>query len=116
MAFDHLGIFHSKVAGPLVALFGRLITTLVPVAGGSNVGNGVCSEVALRPFVTVAETWTLTCTLGGSSATFSVVGSVSGNIGTATAGTEFTNASSGGLKFTVSNGTVQLGAKSDDYV
>src|SRR5215470_15563016 len=28
---DHLGIFHSNVTGPLVAVLGRLMTTLVPV-------------------------------------------------------------------------------------
>src|SRR6476661_11270982 len=32
MALDHLGIFHSKVASGLRAVFGRLITTLLPVA------------------------------------------------------------------------------------
>ena len=28
---DHFGIFHSKVTGPLVAVLGRLMTTLFPV-------------------------------------------------------------------------------------
>jgi hypothetical protein len=32
MALDHWGIFHSKVASGLVAVRGRLMTTLLPVA------------------------------------------------------------------------------------
>ena len=86
----------------------RRPSTLLPTAGGSNVGDGDVTEVATRPFTTVAENWTLTCTLGGADgvATFSVVGSVSGNIGTATSGTEFVNATTGGLRFTIRKGTV----------
>ena len=76
------------------------------VADADNVGDGTMSEVTVKPFVTVAENWTLTCTLGGadSVATFSVVGSVSGNIGTATSGTEFLSATTGGIKFTIQVG------------
>ena len=32
MVFDHCGIFHSKVTSGLSAVFGRLMTTLCPVA------------------------------------------------------------------------------------
>jgi hypothetical protein len=32
MALDHRGIFHSKVVSGLVAVLGRLMTTLLPVA------------------------------------------------------------------------------------
>ncbi len=82
--------------------------SMVVVAGGANVGDGTCSDIDVKPFVNVTQTWTLTCTLGGANATFSVVGSVSGNIGTATAGTEFSNAATGGIKFTVQGGTVNF--------
>lgn len=84
-------------------------TSETPVAGSANVGNGTMSAVAVKPFKTKNETWTLTCTLGGSDsvATFSVVGSTSGSIGTATSGTEFSTANSaGGIRFTISAGNV----------
>ena len=76
---------------------------LVPVATVGNIGNGYITEIQTLPFVTVNETWTLTCTtLGGASvAIFDVVGSVSGDIGDATSDTEFSNASTGGIKFTI---------------
>jgi hypothetical protein len=88
--------------------------SMVVVAGGANVGDGTCSDIDIKPFVNVSQTWTLTCTLGGANATFSVVGSVSGNIGTATAGTEFSNAATGGIKFTIQGGTVNF-AVSDAF-
>lgn len=81
---------------------------LIPIPNTANTGNGTCSEIATLPFATVSENWTLTCTLGGADgvATFSVVGSVSGNIGTATSGTEFPPipTSTDPIKFTISAG------------
>lgn len=79
----------------------------VPVAGGTNVGNGYITEVNTKPFSVVNQNWTLTCTLGGADgvATFSVVGSISGNTGTATSGTEFSHSASG-IKFTIKVGTI----------
>ncbi len=81
-------------------------STMVAVANAGNTGDGDVSEIDTKPFATVTENWTLTCTLGGadSTATFSVVGSVSGNVGTATSGTEFSNAAVGGIKFTIQAG------------
>lgn len=78
-----------------------------PVAG-SNVGNGTISAIETRPFKTVAETWTVTCTTGGADgvAQFSVVGSVSGSVGPATSGTEFATSGAGGVRFTLLAGTV----------
>lgn len=78
----------------------------VPVAG-ANVGNGYVTTIHTKPFATVNQTWTLTCTLGGADgvATFSVVGSVSGSIGPATSGTEFIS-NAAGLKFTIKAGTL----------
>src|SRR6267142_3735304 len=74
----------------------------VVVPGGSNVGDGNLSGLGKLPFVTVNETWTVTCTLGGADgvATFSVVGSISGSIGPATSGTEFVSTAKG-IRFTI---------------
>ena len=105
----------SRVTIRVYDLIRRLLTetvnrkpeSMVAVAGAGNVGDGTCSDIDTKPFITVSENWTLTCTLGGSStATFSVVGSVSGNIGTLTSGTEFLNAATGGIKVTIRSGTV----------
>ncbi len=76
---------------------------LTPVASSGNAGNGYITEIQTMPFVTVNETWAVTCTtLGGSGVgKFSVVGSVSGNVGEATSDTEFLNAGTGGVKFTI---------------
>ncbi len=82
---------------------------LVPVAAAANTGNGKVSSVQTKPFETVSETWTLTCTTRGADGTavFSVVGSVSGNVGNATSGTTFDTVTNGigGVKFTVTAGT-----------
>jgi hypothetical protein len=74
----------------------------VPVADGGNVGTGYASAIETRPFYTVNQNWTITCTLGGGDgvATFSVVGSISGNVGTATSGAEF-KSNTAGIKFTI---------------
>lgn len=79
----------------------------IPAPGVSNVGDGYVSRVDTKPFSTTDETWTLTCTLGGGdgTATFDVVGSVSGNIGTATSGDQFTHDASG-VQFTIHRGPV----------
>lgn len=82
-------------------------TAEIPVANTANTGNGFVTIVETKPFSTVNQNWTLTCTLGGTDgvATFSVVGSVSGNIGTATSGTEFSDGDAGnGVKFTITAG------------
>jgi len=79
----------------------------IPVANSGNTGDGFVTAVETKPFATVNQDWTLTCTLGGgdATATFSVVGSVAGNIGTATSGTEFSDgAANRGIKFTVKAG------------
>lgn len=99
---------YDQIRRLLTETVNRKPESMVPVAAGANVGNGTCSDIDIKPFVMVSESWTLTCTLGGGSATFSVVGSVSGNIGTATVGTEFLNATTGGIKFTVRSGTVNF--------
>jgi hypothetical protein len=78
-----------------------------PVAGGANVGDGTMSSLETKPFKVVNEDWTLTCTTPGADAVavFSVVGSVSGDVGDATSGTEFsTGTGVGGIKFTITAG------------
>jgi hypothetical protein len=90
----------------------------VPVAGTSNVGDGTCSAIATKPFKTVDEDWTLTCTTPGADgvAQFSVVGSVSGNVGTATSGTEFSTGNGvGGVKFTLTSGLLVDWAAGDSF-
>jgi len=69
----------------------------VPAYGANNVGNGTVTGLAATG-ATVAQTVTLTAT---SATQFSVVGSVSGPLGTATVGTPFT---SGQLDFTINAG------------
>ncbi len=77
----------------------------IPQAGASNTGNGVMSSVAVMPFGVINEIFTVTCTTAGTDgvALFSVVGSSSGSLGTATSGTEFTTGSR--IKFTIRAGT-----------
>jgi flagellar hook protein FlgE len=70
-----------------------------PTYGGTNVGNGTVSGLAATAS-TVAQNITLTAT---SPTQFSVVGSVSGALGTATVGTPFT---SGQLDFTINAGSI----------
>jgi len=74
-----------------------------PAYGAKNTGNGTISGLAATG-ATVAQTITLTAT---SATQFSVVGSVSGNLGTATVGTPFT---SGPLDFTINAGSTAFEA------
>jgi flagellar hook protein FlgE len=69
-----------------------------PTYGTNNTGNGTLSGLGATS-ATVAQTITLTAT---SATQFSVVGSVSGNLGTATVGTAFT---SGQIDFTINQGS-----------
>lgn len=88
------------------------IDAMEPTANISNTGDGVMTGVETKPFETVSEDWTLTCTTPGPDGTaiFSVVGSVSGNIGNATSGDEFESTGTGGLRFTISAGVVNWAA------
>jgi len=82
--------------------------TMIGAFNSGNTGNGTITDIDTKPFVNVSQDWTLTCTTGGGDGTaeFSVVGSVSGNIGTATSGTEFSNNTTGGIKFTIEVGDI----------
>ncbi len=73
-------------------------TAAAPVYAGT--GNGTLTGVDTYP-ATVSETWTITCTVAGAGATFSVVGSVSGAKANATAGVAYDNAL---LKFLITAG------------
>lgn len=77
-----------------------------PVKASANIGNGLVTQISTKPFATINDSFTLTCTLGGGDgvATFSVVGVSAGSLGTATSGTEFTS-SSAGIKFTINVGS-----------
>jgi flagellar hook protein FlgE len=77
--------------------------TGTPTFGGSNVGNGTISGVSATA-ATVPQTITMTAT---SATQFSVVGSVSGALGTATVGTPFT---SGQVNFTIAAGSTAFAA------
>lgn len=83
----------------------------IPVPDAGNVGDGIVSGVAKLPFVTVNETWTITCTTPGADgvAQFSVSGSISGSIGPATSGTEFVSAVKG-IRFTIRGGLTNWSA------
>lgn len=97
----------DKLRNVLDRIIHRRPSTEAPTAGGGNTGNGTCTAIETKPFKTKNELWTLTCTLGGTDgvATFSVIGATSGNIGTATSGTEFSSGTgTGGIKFTIAAG------------
>ena len=81
--------------------------TEVPEADTGNTGNGFVTAVDTKPFATSDQNWTLTCTTGGpdNTAIFSVVGSIAGNIGNATSGQTFENATHG-LRFTIRAGSI----------
>lgn len=68
-----------------------------------SVANGALNAFSILDGYSALETWLLTCLTGGPTGTFSVVGSVSGNIGTATVGTPFVTAQ---LSFTITDGSV----------
>ena len=68
--------------------------------GAGNTGDGSLTGVLTIDGV-VAETWTITATTTGPTATFSVVGSVSGGHAAATSGTPYDN---GFVSFSISDG------------
>ncbi len=68
--------------------------------GAGNTGNGSLTGVLTIDGV-VAETWTITATTMGPTATFSVVGSVSGGHAAATSGTPYDN---GFVSLSISDG------------
>jgi hypothetical protein len=71
----------------------------------SSTGNGTLTNYSGGPD-SVAETFTVTCTATAlDGGTFSVVGSVSGNIGNATVGTPFTSTK---INFTINDGAVDF--------
>lgn len=86
-------------------------TEEIPVADSGNVGDGIVAGMAKLPFVTVNESWTLTCTTPGADgvAQFSVAGTVAGSIGPAISGTEFVSTVHG-LRFTLRGGVTNWSA------
>src|SRR5574343_1285528 len=69
----------------------------------NNTGTGTVTDIVTYP-TSVTEVITLTCTAAAAnSGTFSVSGSMSGALGTATVGTTFTSAV---IRFTITDGGV----------
>lgn len=77
---------------------------VVGTVGYSGTGNGTLTGIEASP-TSVTETWTLTCTAGGATGTFSVVGSVSGAQAAATVGTPYDN---GLIAFTLNDGATDF--------
>jgi flagellar hook protein FlgE len=92
LTFDGNGVLIGTSGGAGTPTYGPA------TGGGANAGNGTITDEAATA-TSVAQTVTLTAT---SSTTFSVVGSVSGALGTATVGSPFT---SGQLDFTIAAGS-----------
>jgi flagellar hook protein FlgE len=97
LTFDGNGVLIGTGGGAGTPVYGP------KVGGGANVGNGTISGLAANA-ATVAQNIVLTAT---SATQFSVVGSVSGALGTATVGTPFT---SGQLDLTIAAGSTAFAA------
>lgn len=118
-------VFHvypdlSKPDGEYFGYFGDITGgTIVPAAfgsvtpGGSNVGNGTLTAIAVNDQFTVTETWTATCIhAAANSGLFSVAGSVTGARGVATVGSNFysnsINPSNSEVQFLINDGTTDF--------
>lgn len=77
---------------------------VIGTVGYAGTGDGTLTGIEAAP-AAVTETWTLTCTAGGPTGTFSVVGSVSGAMADATVGTPY---SAPLIKFLISDGTIDF--------
>ena len=110
----------SLVKGEIVGIVGSMKTVKtylaagaaascsVPAAGASNIGDGTCSTPIVQDAYTNNDTWTLTCLTKSSNAgTFSVVGTRSGNVGTAIVAVEFSYPATSAyeIKFTIADGS-----------
>ncbi len=89
--------------GVLIGDGGGIGTPTYGTVGTPNVGNGTVTALGATA-ATTTESITLTAT---SPTTFTVVGSKSGNLGTATVGTPF---SSGPINFTINQGSAAFAA------
>lgn len=86
------------------SMLGSIDFTNTP--GGTAIsGNGTLSDFSVTGDNAPEETWTLTCTAPGATATFSVVGSVSGAQANATVGTPYDN---GIIAFTLNDGSTDF--------
>lgn len=77
---------------------------VIGTVGYTGTGNGTLTGIEAAP-AAVTETWTLTCTAGGPTGTFSVVGSVSGAMAAATVGTPYSAAL---IEFTINDGAADF--------
>lgn len=89
-------------------------SSTVPVADGGNTGNGSMSTPIVSS-ATLTENFTVACTVPGGSGVgqFSVTGSVSGALGTATSNVEFVDADQK-MRFTITAGATPW-AVSDQF-
>lgn len=90
---------------------GTAFTLSAPTTAGTagtpsyvGTGNGTMTGVS-GGTSSVAETFTITCTVGGATGTFTVVGSVSGALASATVGTPYVNSK---INFTLNDGAVDF--------
>ena len=77
---------------------------VIGTVGYTGTGDGTLTGIEAAP-AAVTETWTLTCTAGGATGTFSVVGSVSGAMAAATVGTPYSAAL---IEFTINDGAADF--------
>lgn len=84
----------------------HFVTGRATVGAVTQTGTGNGTLDSIDPVVgAVSQTWTLTCTAGGPTATFSVTGSISGAMAAATVGTAYGNAQ---IAFLISDGSVDF--------
>lgn len=108
--------YATGTASNYIDLIDRIIrfacgyATKSAVNSAGNTGNGTFTFGGTYPSdgtypATVTENWTVTCTAGGPTGTFSVTGSVSGAQAAATVGTPYDN---GKVAFTIADGAVDF--------
>ena len=92
-------VHYFRVKVNTLAIAERVVENVVADAG--NTGDGGLTTPTAADDVAV-ETWTLTCTAGGPTGTFTVSGSVSGAKADATSETPYDNST---VAFTITDGT-----------
>jgi len=102
----------DEAASKSLAIFGASMLgaiTFDNTASGAIAGNGTIGNFSFAEGAP-EETWTLVCTAGGPTATFSVTGSVSGAKANATVGTSYDN---GVVAFDLTDGSVDFSSTGD---
>ena len=90
----------------LLRILRHFVTGRATVGSIAQTGTGNGTLTLIDPVIgAVTQTWTLACTAGGPTGTFSVTGSVSGALANATVGTSYSNAQIG---FLISDGAADF--------